>query len=806
MTTNLQEDQVEPVPVLEPRVGSARFDWVMILLCSWLLGGVYIDGWAHNHFTIIDTFFTPWHAVLYSGFLAVALFLVLTLMRNLVKGYAWWSALPPGYGLSLLGVVVFGIGGIGDFFWHTLLQLSRRHMLVGLFSLIVAGGGLVVAGSLVLRRSRTGTAALLSSDSGPTVFYAYSPQATMSVPVLLHRADSVVDSVAWSPNGKIVASANADGTVQLWSATSKASTSPDTPLFTYRKHRKAVTDLAWSVDGNYIASAGADGTAQVWSASTGASLLTYRGHTGPVLAIVWSPDGNQVASAGADKTVQIWNASTGTLIHIYRGHIDRVVALAWSSDGKRLASASVKGIVRVLDASSAALISTFQVDESHGNTITIVWSPNGRYLASARRTLSVWEASTGTLLFLYQDMNTDIMHVGWSPNGKHFATGQADGTIYIWAAFPSANTTTALPSFGEGHVRLGSDLALSGGEGSSLAYFILSCEGHVGTVNAVAWSPDGEHVVSAADDQTIQIWDSFVGNTLITYQNNFSSAIWSPDGNRIASARAKGTVQILDVATGTTIVTYKGHPKGSTITSLAWSPNGKQMLSASDDGTVLIWDVAKGTPLLFFAKQGQGIAGVSWLSGGKNIALMDGSGTIEVWDATTGDTLAQSKKPKMEVEIAVWSPDNRRVAVVDKYGQVQIWDAVKGTILLPPLIYLRGVQNIAWAPNGKQIVSSGGGIVQLWDATTGDILFTSQEGNQYSTAGLAWAPNSQYFAFTSDQGVQVWDITRGTLLLTYYGLTGGPDLIFTVSWAPDGKRIASASGDGTVQVWLAFPA
>ena len=131
---------------------------------------------------------------------------------------------------------------------------------------------------------------------------------------------------------------------------------------------------------------------------------------------------------------------------------------------------------------------------------------------------------------------------------------------------------------------------------------------------------------------------------------------------------------------------------------------------------------------------------------------------------------------------------------------------MKGTILFPPLSHLRGVQNIAWAPNGKQIVSSEGGIVQVWDATTGNVLFTSQAGDQYSTAGLAWAPNSQYFAFTSDQGVQVWDITRGTLLLTYYGLTGGPDLIFTVSWAPDGKRIASASGDGTVQVWLAFPA
>src|ERR1700719_1783169 len=101
MAANPPEDQVKQGATLKPVVGSIRFDWIMLLLCSWLLAGVYIDGWAHNHFTIIDTFFTPWHAVLYSGFLAVAIFLVLTLVQNLRKGYSWWAALPPGYGISL---------------------------------------------------------------------------------------------------------------------------------------------------------------------------------------------------------------------------------------------------------------------------------------------------------------------------------------------------------------------------------------------------------------------------------------------------------------------------------------------------------------------------------------------------------------------------------------------------------------------------------------------------------------------------------------------------------------------------------
>jgi len=102
---------------------STRFDWLMLIPCVWLLGGGYTDAWAHNHIRL-ETFFTPWHAVLYSGLLAVLVFHVGALIINRLRGYAWRYSLPQGYWLSLVGIIGFVFGGVGDLIWHTLFGIE----------------------------------------------------------------------------------------------------------------------------------------------------------------------------------------------------------------------------------------------------------------------------------------------------------------------------------------------------------------------------------------------------------------------------------------------------------------------------------------------------------------------------------------------------------------------------------------------------------------------------------------------------------------------------------------------------------
>ncbi|MGH8066860.1 MAG: hypothetical protein ACRERE_16810 [Candidatus Entotheonellia bacterium] len=107
-------------------IGGRGYDWTMILLSFWFLAGVFLDGWAHNHIPELESFFTPWHAVFYSGFLAVAGFLMATLVRNHAKGYPWRQAMPPGYELSCLGVLIFIAGGVGDMIWHEIFGIEAN--------------------------------------------------------------------------------------------------------------------------------------------------------------------------------------------------------------------------------------------------------------------------------------------------------------------------------------------------------------------------------------------------------------------------------------------------------------------------------------------------------------------------------------------------------------------------------------------------------------------------------------------------------------------------------------------------------
>src|SRR5262245_5576109 len=99
-------------------VAGLRFDAIAVVLSGWFIFGMFLDGWAHNHGRVDNTFFTPWHAVLYSGFAAMGLFLVGNHFRNVISGSRWLKALPAGYMPALVGVLIFGAAGVSDFGWH----------------------------------------------------------------------------------------------------------------------------------------------------------------------------------------------------------------------------------------------------------------------------------------------------------------------------------------------------------------------------------------------------------------------------------------------------------------------------------------------------------------------------------------------------------------------------------------------------------------------------------------------------------------------------------------------------------------
>ena len=158
------------------------FDRLMMVLCSCFIGGLFIDGWAHNHGLVDKTFFTPWHAMLYSAFVANAIVLLTVTFLNHRRGYGWFDSIPDGYALSVLGVPLFAIGGVGDLIWHTIFGfevgieplLSPTHLVLALSGMFIMSGPLRSATRRAGPVSRQNWATLLPAIISLTAVFSVS--------------------------------------------------------------------------------------------------------------------------------------------------------------------------------------------------------------------------------------------------------------------------------------------------------------------------------------------------------------------------------------------------------------------------------------------------------------------------------------------------------------------------------------------------------------------------------------------------------------------------------------------------------
>ena len=167
--------------------------------------------------------------------------------------------------------------------------------------------------------------------------------------------------------------------------------------------------------------------------------------------------------------------------------------------------------------------------------------------------------------------------------------------------------------------------------------------GHSMGVNAIAWSPDGKHIVSGSEDNTVQVWDAADGSHVFTYRGPsgpVNAVAWSPDGKRVASGSGiilqnDHIIQVCDIEDKNHVLAYHGH--SDAVIAVAWSPDGKHIASGSDDKTVQVWDAANGNHIFTYKGHSSFVNAVAWSPDGKRIASGSYDCTVQVWDAVDGD-------------------------------------------------------------------------------------------------------------------------------------------------------------------------
>jgi WD40 repeat protein/serine/threonine protein kinase len=485
-----------------------------------------------------------------------------------------------------------------------------------------------------------------------------------------------VRTVAFSPDGRRLASGAGGGfgpqnqplpgDIKLWdTATGKE-------ILTLKGHAGGVNSVAFSPDGTLLASASGDRTVRLWDVATGQLLSGLAGHTHYVVCVAFSPDGKRLVSGSSDRTARVWDVASGLEVHTLQ-HGAEVCSLSFSRNGQRLATGDGSTTVKVWDMRAAPDVNPFLYEPGPHAGPGVAWAPGGRELAlihvpfgggpgrvlvlmydpatgqlgaqlkgempvlrgmgainvvgrpDGRRLLAsscwgvrCWDRTSGRVLFTVPGY---CPNGGISPDGRLFALAGAKGLeVYDGDTGRQVLTLGRKGASWLGSVAFSADcLRLASLRGQEVKVWDLANERELHTLRApyfhldpirdlgyhfepsVVFSPDGRRLAASGD--TVKVWDAGSGRELYTLRGHAGlvhALAFSPDGRRLASGGRDGIVRLWDAATGFEAFSFQGRPEP--VISLAFSADGRHLVSASRDPTshmlaeVRVWDADEPLP------------------------------------------------------------------------------------------------------------------------------------------------------------------------------------------------------------------